>query len=133
SATATADSGRFMVGGGTAVGRRIGSAGTATGREGSPKRVGRTTATSDSAFSAGQYGQRSQLSSMKCPFSHRLSATFQASRMEGHRNRVAPAEVDDVADFEEPLVGLLVVDVRPVRRIPVDQQHFAIDRDHFRM
>src|SRR3954465_9434599 len=53
--------------------------------------------------------------------------------MEGDRNRVASAEVDDVAVFEEPLVDLLVVDVRPVRRIPVDQQHFAIDRDHFCM
>src|SRR3954452_8174039 len=53
--------------------------------------------------------------------------------MEGDRNRVASAEVDDVAVFEEPLVDLLVVDVRPVRRIPVDQQHFAVDRDHFCM
>lgn len=42
--------------------------------EGSTAR-GRTTGTSGSASSWGQYGQRSHASSMKCPFSHRLSAT----------------------------------------------------------
>jgi hypothetical protein len=39
-------------------------------------RAGRTTGMSGSLLSAGQYGQRSHDSSMKCPFSHRLSATM---------------------------------------------------------
>ena len=73
---------------------------------------------------------------MKCPLSHRLSATAPLapqsvieSCVKCHRDGVAAAEVNDVAVLQEAFVDLLVVDVGPVRRIPVDQQDFAVDRD----
>src|SRR5436190_10324117 len=53
--------------------------------------------------------------------------------MKCDRHRIAAPEVDDVAVFEESFVDLLVVDVRSVRRITVDEEHFSIDRNDFRV
>ena len=64
-------------GGGAGVGRR--GSGGAAGRASvvlPPNRLGRTIGISGSLSCAGQYGQRSHDSSMKCPFSQRLSATM---------------------------------------------------------
>ena len=47
--------------------------------------------------------------------------------MECHSNGVSTAEVDDVSILEESLVDLLVVDIRSIRGIPVDQQNLAVD------
>src|SRR5687768_13892548 len=49
--------------------------------------------------------------------------------MKCHRDGVAAAEVDDVPILEVSLVDLLVIDVRPVRRIPVDEQDLPVDRN----
>src|SRR5689334_17333754 len=78
--------------------------------------AGRTTGMSGSLWSAGQYGQRSHDSSMKCPFSHRLSATMTPhSRVVSNGDRVASTKVDDVAVLEEAFVDLLIVYISAVR------------------
>src|SRR5687767_6265849 len=51
------------------------------------------------------------------------------SRVKCHSDGIATAEVDDVPVLEEPLVDLLIVDVRSIRGIPVDQEHLAVDRN----
>src|SRR3954468_7480426 len=96
--------------------------------------AGRTTGMSGSLLSTGQYGQRSHDSSMKCPFSHRLSATMTPhSRVVSNGDRVATTKVDDVAVLQEALVDLLIVDISTVRRIPVDQHDLAVDGNDFCM
>src|SRR5436309_14165555 len=49
--------------------------------------------------------------------------------MESNGDGIASAEVNDVAVLQKPLVDLLIVDVRAVRRIPIDQQNLAVHRD----
>src|ERR1051325_11971182 len=53
--------------------------------------------------------------------------------MECDRNRVATPEIDDVAVLEVTFVDLLIVDERSVGRIPVNEQHAAVDRHHLGM
>src|SRR5439155_1245064 len=53
--------------------------------------------------------------------------------VESDRHGVASAEVDDVAILQKPLVDFLVVDVRAIGRIPIDQQYLAIDGDDLGM
>src|SRR5260370_17434888 len=53
--------------------------------------------------------------------------------MECHCDRVPAAEVNDVAIHEKPFVDLLIVYVRTVRRIPVDQENLAFDLHHLGM
>src|SRR5687768_5238930 len=50
--------------------------------------------------------------------------------MKRHRHRIAAAEVDDVSVLQKAPVDLLVVDIRPVRRIPVDEQNLSVDGDN---
>src|SRR5260221_13060308 len=64
-----------------------------------PKRDGRTIGISASAFSAGQYGQRSHDSSMKCPFSHRLSATRLPSSTSRGRSEEHTSELQSHSDL----------------------------------
>ena len=43
------------------------------------------------------------------------------------RNGVAASEINDVAVLQEPLIDLLIVHVRSIRRVPIDQQNLAVD------
>src|SRR5436305_6074040 len=105
----------------TLTGRETGS-GTLT------RDAGRMTGMSGSLLSTGQYGQRSHDSSMKCPFSHRLSATMTPhSGVVSNGDRVTTTKVDDVAVLQEAFIDLLIVDISTVRRIPFDQHDLVVD------
>src|ERR1051325_6068511 len=49
--------------------------------------------------------------------------------MKSDGDGVASAEVNDVAVLQKPLVDFLIVDVRTVGRIAIDQQNLAVHRD----
>src|SRR5581483_2772470 len=53
--------------------------------------------------------------------------------MIGHRNSVAASKINDVAVLEIPFVDLLIVDIRSVRGIPIDEHDPPVDRHYLGM
>src|ERR1051326_8804686 len=54
-------------------------------------------------------------------------------RIKRHPHSLAPPEINDGAVLQKPLVDLLIVHVRAVGGIAIDQQNLAVDRDHLCM